>query len=244
MRNSLEKNKKSKESKVPTLSDFKVEEARKSLIDMTKISLQMTEFIYESETPISESEKPFTSVYRDMKDEIHLMMTKDEKFKDNVVFLLRSEMTPNLVSTKKNKKEPSNETPSKSGSTLSTNKNSSSFQPVLPEEKKSDKIKLNTDYSKASKLMKAWYKELRNPGESFAKFKEKWQEAARNNQDPRLVFRKKRRNPNKNHKKMCKGRGYNCFNRGSYKHNSGSYQHESGTYQHESGSCQNLNYYR
>ena len=84
---------------------------------MTKIGLQMTEFIYESETPISESEKPFTSVYRAMKDEIHLMMTKDEKFKDNVVFLLRSEMTPNLVSSKNNQKEPS-----KRGSNFSTNK--------------------------------------------------------------------------------------------------------------------------
>ena len=93
MRKSLDNNKKTKESKVPTLSDFNIEEARKSLIDMTKIGLQMTEFIYESETQISESKKPFTSVYHAMKDEIHLMMTKDEKFKDNVVFLLRSEMT-------------------------------------------------------------------------------------------------------------------------------------------------------
>ena len=100
MKKSLDKNKNSKESKVPTLSDFNIEEARKSLIDMTKISLQMTEFIYESETQISESEKPFTFVYRTMKDEIHRMMTKDEKFKDNVVFLLRSEMTPNLVSSR------------------------------------------------------------------------------------------------------------------------------------------------
>ena len=116
MKNSLDKNKNSKESKVPTLSDFNIEEERKSLIDMTKISLQMTEFIYESETPISESEKPFTSVYRAMKDEIHLMMTKDEKFKDNVVFLLRSEMTPNLVSSNTNQKEPS-----KRGSNFSTN---------------------------------------------------------------------------------------------------------------------------
>ena len=51
MKKSLSKNKKSNESKVPTLSDFNIEEARKSLIDMTKIGLQMTEFIYESETP-------------------------------------------------------------------------------------------------------------------------------------------------------------------------------------------------
>ena len=206
MKKSLDKIKKSKEFKVPTLSDFNIEEARKSLIDMTRVSLQMTEFIYESETPISESEKPFTCVYRAMKDEIHLMMTKDEKFKDNVVFLLRSEMTLNLVSSKDNDKELFKETPSKSGCTFS------SFQPVLPEKKQCDKIKLNTDYSKASELMKAWYKEYRNPGESFAKFKEKWQEAAQNNQDPRLVFRRKRRNPNKNHKKMCKGGGCNCFN--------------------------------
>ena len=109
--------------------------------------------------------------------------------------------------------------PSKSGSNFSTNKNGSSFQPVLPEKKQCDKIKINTDYSKASELMKAWYKEYRNPGESFAKFKEKWQEAAQNNQDPRLVFRRKRRNPNKNHKKMCKGGSYNCFNRGFYQQN-------------------------
>ena len=37
MKKSLDKNKKSKESKVPILSDFNIEEARKSLIDMTKI---------------------------------------------------------------------------------------------------------------------------------------------------------------------------------------------------------------
>ena len=43
MRKSLDKNKKSKESKVPTLSDFNIEEARKSLIDMSKISLQMAD---------------------------------------------------------------------------------------------------------------------------------------------------------------------------------------------------------